>query len=80
MLGEDHSLINEFPAYKEKIVALNSTDKLFSSNAERYHGLDTEIRELELDNAPIGDDALHKLKQERAILKDVLFSQLLKVK
>lgn len=79
MLGEDHSLIDEFPSFKEKIIALSSTNEVFGDDAKRYHELDKEIRALELDNAPIGDEALHKLKQERAILKDALYSQLLKV-
>ncbi len=78
MLGEDHSLINEFPSYKEKIIALSSTNAEFGNDAKRYHELDKEIRTLELDNAPIGDEALHKLKQEHAILKDALYCQLLK--
>lgn len=76
MLGEDHSLVNEFPTYKAKIVDLNKSDSLFAANAKRYHTLDSQIRTLELNNAPIDDEALHQLKKERAILKDSLFKQL----
>lgn len=73
MLGEDHSLINEFPTYKEKILALNSSNAQFASDAKHYHMLDSEIRKLEINNAPIDDEALHQLKKERALLKDSLY-------
>jgi uncharacterized protein YdcH (DUF465 family) len=73
MLGEDHSLVNEFPAHKDKISKLNKSDSIFADNAKRYHLLDSEIRKLELNNAPIDDEALHQLKQERAQLKDSLY-------
>jgi len=76
MLGEDHSLINEFPSLKDKIVELNQTDSAFSVSAERYHVLDSEIRKLELNNAPIDDEALHQLKHERALLKDSLYMKI----
>ena len=76
MLGEDHSLTLEFPNFKDKINQLNTQDTSFAAKASRYHELDAQIRELELANAPIGDDALHQLKQERAQLKDVLYQQL----
>ena len=73
MLGENHSLTNDFPEHKDKIEALNKTDKAFASSAARYHLLDSEIRKLELNNAPIDDEAFHQLKQERAQLKDLLY-------
>ena len=73
MLGEDHSLINEFPAYKEKIIALNKAEPLFAKEAKRYHLLDNEIRKLELRNAPIEDDSFHQMKLDRAALKDSLY-------
>lgn len=78
MLGENHSLYNEFPEYKVNIIQLNQVNREFAKDAKRYHLLDTEIRTLELKNAPIHDDALHQMKQERAVLKDSLYLQLLK--
>jgi uncharacterized protein YdcH (DUF465 family) len=77
MLGEDHSLVNEFPTYKNKIAELNAMDESFASDAKRYHQLDSEIRKLELNNAPIDDQALHQLKHDRAVLKDVLYQCLI---
>jgi len=76
MLGEDHSLMNEFPKYSDRILTLNKQNPLFAKNADRYHLLDTEIRKLELNNAPIDDEALHQLKQERALLKDILYREI----
>ncbi|MGB3383715.1 MAG: YdcH family protein [Marinomonas sp.] len=76
MLGEDHAIIIEFPEYKEKISELNKTDSNFAEYARRYHALDQEIRQLELDNAPIDDEAMHQLKHDRASLKDVIYQRL----
>lgn len=78
MLGEDHSLIHDFPQHKEKIEQLSQSDNSFIEQSKTYHQLDMKIRDLELNNAPIGDDALHKLKQERALLKDALYQALIK--
>ncbi|GLS92311.1 hypothetical protein GCM10007916_33810 [Psychromonas marina] len=77
MLGEDHSLLNEFPNHKEKIISLNTSDKSFAVDAKSYHQLDTEIRKLELKNAPIEDDPLHQMKLDRASLKDSLYQRLI---
>ncbi len=77
MLGENHSLVNEFPKFIETINNLNACDSAFASNVKRYDDLDTEIRHLELDNAPIDDESMHQLKHDRAVLKDLLYQQLL---
>ena len=55
MLGEDHSLINEFPEYKDLIAQLVANDEAFAKDAKHYDGLDEEIRNLELNGAPIDD-------------------------
>ncbi|MGB0937374.1 MAG: YdcH family protein [Colwellia sp.] len=77
MLGEDHSLLNEFPEYKDNIDRLNKEDNAFSADAKRYHDLDTEIRKLELDNAPIDDSSLHQMKHDRSVLKDTLYQKII---
>lgn len=77
MLGEDHSLVNDFPALKDKIAELNKIDEVFAKDAQQYHKLDKEIRELELDNAPIDDDVFHQMKHDRAALKDTLYQRLI---
>ncbi|MDU0353532.1 YdcH family protein [Paraglaciecola aquimarina] len=76
MLGEDHSLLNEFPEHKDKIAALVSADSEFATDTKQYNLLDSEIRNLELNNAPIDDEAFHQMKHDRAVLKDKLYQQL----
>jgi uncharacterized protein YdcH (DUF465 family) len=80
MLGEDHSLVHEFPEYKDVISKLAKSDKVFAKDTKRYNDLDEHIRELELNDAPIEDDAMHKLKNERAELKDALYQRLVDAK
>lgn len=76
MLGESHSLIHELPKFKNIILSLNTTDKVFAAEAARYHTLDTEIRRLELDSAPIDDQSMFQLKHERSQLKDRLYQHI----
>lgn len=77
MLGEDHSLFNDFPEKTEVINRLIETDPDFAAEAKRYHALDKEIRTLELRNSPIDDQAMQKLKHDRAEMKDALYQRLL---
>ena len=77
MLGEDHSLAKEFPEHADTIAKRIASDARFAEDAKRYHALDKEIRMLELDGAPIDDDSMHQLKNERAVLKDTLYQRLL---
>jgi uncharacterized protein YdcH (DUF465 family) len=80
MLGEDHSLANEFREYKDTIFKLTQSDEVFAKDTNLYNDLDKEILELELNGAPIDDDAMHELKNERAVLKDTLYQRLLDAK
>lgn len=80
MLGEDHSLINEFPKYKALIFQLCKSDKTFAEDCKNYNTHDKEIRELELNNEPITDQEMHQLKHVRAILKDSLYQRLIQAK
>jgi len=52
MLGEDHSLTNDFPQYLNTIAELNKSDTEFAKKADKYDKLDKEIRVLELKDAP----------------------------
>ncbi|WOT04436.1 YdcH family protein [Shewanella youngdeokensis] len=76
MLGEDHSLLHEFPEYQAVIAQLTKSDATFTKDAKQYNALDKEIRELELNGAPIDDEAMHQLKHDRAQLKDSLYQRL----
>ena len=80
MLGEKHSLDNEFPEYHETIVMLTQNNESFAKETRHYDALDKEIRTLELNYAPIGDAAMQKLKLERAALKDELYEHIVKAK
>ncbi len=72
MLGEDHSLLSEFPEYKDTITALAKSDETFLDEMKQYDLLDKEIRKLELRDSPISDEEMHKMKQNRAVMKDEL--------
>ena len=76
MLGEDHSLANDFPELEDKINELMASDPSFEQENKRYKALDKEIRKLEMNRAPIDDEEMTRLKQERAVLKDELYAKL----
>ena len=77
MLGENHSLVHEFPEMKDKIAELAKTDDGFAADMKTYDNLDKEIRKLELKDSPIDDEAMHQLKHDRAELKDTLYQLLI---
>ncbi|ASM51050.1 hypothetical protein PESP_a3199 [Pseudoalteromonas espejiana DSM 9414] len=77
MLGENHSVANEFPQYTDTLISLIKSDTEFAQQVEKYNALDTQIRELELENAPIDDEAMHQLKHDRAVLKDIIYKRLI---
>lgn len=78
MLGENHSLNNEFPQFKALIAELIANDSAFATEFKQYHTLDEDIRKLELNGAPIGDESMHQMKHDRSVLKDRLYQRLLK--
>ncbi|WP_026973200.1 YdcH family protein [Aliagarivorans marinus] len=80
MLGEVHSLSNDFPELQDVITSLMESDEEFAKENKRYTALDKEIRTLELNNGPIGDEDMHQLKHDRAVLKDALYQRLLNAK
>jgi len=77
MLGEEHSLAHDFPDYVGLIAELIQSDERFAKDNHYYQSLDKRIRVLEMNNSPIDDLSMHKLKQERAELKDSLYQRLL---
>ena len=76
MLGENHSLLHEFPQYETAINQLLSDDAAFAADTKYYNALDKEIRTLELRGGPIEDLEMNRLKLERAGLKDSLYERL----
>ncbi|HEY5715491.1 MAG TPA: YdcH family protein [Psychromonas sp.] len=76
MLNENHALILDFPELKNDIVQLMHHDAFFQEKSQQYHTLDYEIRQLEISGSPTDDQHMHQLKQQRALLKDLLYRQL----
>jgi hypothetical protein len=48
MLGENHSLVNEFPEYQEIIARLIESDEVFAKDSKHYK----EIKETHKFNCP----------------------------
>ncbi len=74
----NHELHNEFPQFGELIDELGRNDPTFQNQFRQYAELDQEIEGLERRDAPIGDDQLHQMKQQRLQLKDDLYKTLVK--
>ena len=74
----NHELHNEFPQFGELIDELRKNDPTFQHHFRQYAELDHEIEGLERRDAPIGDDQLHQMKQQRLQLKDDLYKTLVK--
>ena len=74
----NHELHNEFPQFGELIDELRKSDPTFQHHFRQYAELDQEIEGLERRDAPIGDDQLHQMKQQRLQLKDDLYKTLVK--
>ncbi|HIO29466.1 YdcH family protein [Marinobacter salarius] len=74
----NHELHNEFPQFGELIDELRKNDPTFQHHFRQYAELDQEIEGLERRDAPIGDDQLHQMKQQRLQLKDDLYKALVK--
>lgn len=72
----NHELHNEFPQFGELIDELRKNDPTFQHHFRQYAELDQEIEGLERRDAPIGDDQLHQMKQQRLQLKDDLYKTL----
>ncbi len=77
MLGENHSITNEFPDHLDTISQLAESDSSFAENVRNYNALDKEIRVLELQGSPIDDREMNALKHNRAELKDWLHSRIM---
>lgn len=74
----NHELHREFPQFADLIDELKETDPRFEENFRHYARLDQEIEGLERRDAPVGDESLHQMKQQRLQLKDDLYNTLIK--
>ena len=76
MLGEHHSLVQEFPEYKDKIHDLKIRDPEFAKLFEKYDDIDKEIYRIEMQIENTSDEYVENLKIRRVQLKDQLYTML----
>lgn len=76
MLIEKHSLINDFPEYKDRLHDLKMSDAHFAARLEEYNELDKAIIRIEEGIENASDDFLEGLKMKRVHLKDELVDKL----
>jgi uncharacterized protein YdcH (DUF465 family) len=76
MLGEHHSLVQEFPEYKDKIHELKTSDPEFAKLFEKYDDIDKEIYRIEMQIENTSDEYIENLKIRRVQLKDQLYTML----
>ena len=77
MLGENHSLANEFPEFKERIHDLKLADEQFAQMANEYNALVHKIRGLEMNGIPVSDSTFNEMKLRGLHLKDQLYHRLI---
>ena len=76
MLGEHHSLVQEFPEYKDKIHELKISDPEFAKLFQKYDDIDKEIYRIEMQIENTSDEYVENLKIRRVQLKDQLYTML----
>lgn len=76
MLGENHSLANEFPQYKDRIHQLKLSDEEFARMTNEYNALVHQIRGLEMNGVPVSDSTFTAMKMQGLRLKDKLYHRL----
>lgn len=69
MLGENHSLVNEYPEYQDIISKPTERDEVFAKDTKHYNALDKEIRKLESNGAPIDDEAMHQCETRKSCIE-----------
>lgn len=73
---ENHSLINEFPEYRDRIHMLKTQNRHFSRLADAYDVVDHEVQLVEKSGQNTSDVYLEELRKKRLKLKDELFAML----
>lgn len=75
---ENHSLVQEFPEFKERIHQLKMNDTHFSRLFGEYDQIEHEVHRIESAGSTTSDEVLEGLKKKRLALKDQLFGLLKK--
>jgi uncharacterized protein YdcH (DUF465 family) len=73
---DNHSLISDFPEYRQQIHDLKMSDAHFVKLHDQYEALDREIIRVEEGLEHRSDQALEALKIQRVQLKDQLYQML----
>lgn len=72
MTLQHHSLVQEFPEFRDAIHRLKVGDPTFRTLFEEYDELDKRIYRIEQDIEPVCDELCAQLKRRRLYLKDRL--------
>lgn len=78
MTLENHSLVNEFPEYREKIHQLKTQNAHFGRLFSQYDTLTHDVQRIEAGAEAASDERLETLKKQRLHVKDELFAMLKK--
>ena len=73
---ENHSLVIEFPEYRDRIHELKGRDAHFLRLFNEYNTLEHDVHRIETGAEAASDTRLEELKKQRLALKDKLFSLL----
>src|SRR5205085_1829928 len=68
-----HSILKEFPEYRDTVKLLKAGDVSFRKNFEEYHTLDEAIYRIEEEIDFATDQEIEELKKRRAWLKDRIY-------
>jgi hypothetical protein len=69
-MSTPHELHEEFPAKAGRIHHLKETDAHFRRLADAYHETNRAVHRAETRAEPVSEDEEHRLRKERARLKD----------
>lgn len=75
---ENHSLVHEFPEYRQRIHEMKTRDTHFARLFAEYDAVEHEVHRIESGAEAAADERLEALKKQRLSLKDQLFSLLQK--
>lgn len=74
MLNETHSLLKEFPQYKDRIHTLKMENAHFAKLLLAYEQVDKELHAIETEVETPSDTYTENLKKQRLHYKDELLS------
>jgi len=69
-----HTLADDFPQFAEKLDEMKDTDARFAEKVAEYDTLNKKVIEAETLKKPTGHFREEKLKKQRALLKDEIYT------